>query len=309
MMSNETAYPEAVDIVGYNYTEDRYDLDHKTYPDRVIYGSENRSDYDAWKAVRDKDFIFGQFIWTGIDYLGESGAWPSRGLYTGLLDFAGNPKPRGRFRASLWSDTPVTYIGTYPKPQGNWLSIDAWDNWNYEPGEVIRVVCYTNSPKARLVLDGEVVGATKEMDDNTGIIYWDISFAPGNLVAEGIGEDGRVESTYSIATSGRPYAITATADRDSFEKSGDVAHIYVEIVDENGIPVKLADNEITVKISGHAELLALESGDNFDMGNYRDNRQRVYRGKLLGYVKALEAGPVTITLTSPLLKSETLKLN
>lgn len=94
VMSNETAYPEAVDVVGYNYTEDRYDQDHKTYPDRVIYGSENRSDYEAWKAVRDKDFIFGQFIWTGIDYLGESGAWPSRGLYTGLLDFTGNPKPR-----------------------------------------------------------------------------------------------------------------------------------------------------------------------------------------------------------------------
>ena len=117
VMSNETAYPEAVDVVGYNYTEDRYDQDHKTYPDRVIYGSENRSDYEAWKAVRDKDFIFGQFIWTGIDYLGESGAWPSRGLYTGLLDFTGNPKPRGMFRASLWSETPVTYIGTYPKPR------------------------------------------------------------------------------------------------------------------------------------------------------------------------------------------------
>lgn len=310
VMSNETAYPEAVDVVGYNYTEDRYDLDHKTYPDRVIYGSENRSDYNAWKAVRDKDFIFGQFIWTGIDYLGESGAWPSRGLYTGLLDFAGNPKPRGQFRASLWSDTPVTYIGTYPKPRrGDWLSIDAWDSWNYEPGEEIRVVCYTNSPKARLLLDGEVVGKVKYMDNETGIIHWDIPFAPGKLMAEGIGEEGNVESSYVIATSGRPYAITVSADRDSFEKSGEVAHVYINIVDENGVPVKLADNEVTVRINGPAELLALESGDNSDMGDYRDNRQRVYRGKLLGYVKAKEAGPVTITLTSPLLKSATLKFN
>lgn len=310
VMSNQTAYPEAVDIVGYNYTEDRYDLDHKTYPDRVLYGSENRSDYNAWKDVRDKDFIFGQFIWTGIDYLGESGSWPSRGLYTGLLDFAGNPKPRGWFRASLWSDIPVTYIGTYPKPRrGDRLSIDAWDSWNYEPGEEIRVVCYTNSPKARLVLDGEVVGSTKEMDDNTGIIHWDIPFAPGKLVAEGIGEGGSVESSYSIATSGRPYAITATADRESFGKPGEVAHVYIHIVDENGVPVKLADNEVTVSISGPAELLALESGDNFDMGNYRDNRQRVYKGNLLGYVRALETGPVTITLTSPLLKGATLKLD
>lgn len=186
VMSNETAYPEAVDVVGYNYTEDRYDQDHKTYPDRVIYGSENRSDYEAWKAVRDKDFIFGQFIWTGIDYLGESGAWPSRGLYTGLLDFTGNPKPRGMFRASLWSETPVTYIGTYPKPRhGDWLSIDAWDSWNYEPDEMIRVVCYTNSPKARLLLDGKEVGAVKPMDDASGIIHWDIPFSPGKLTAEG----------------------------------------------------------------------------------------------------------------------------
>lgn len=149
VMSNETEYPDAVDVVGYNYTEDRYDMDHATYPDRVIYGSENRSDYPAWRAVADKDFIFGQFIWTGTDYLGESGRWPSRGLYTGLLDFASFAKPRGHFRASLWSDEPVAYIGTYPVPRrGNWLSIDAWDTWNYEPGQEIRVVAYTNAPQA-----------------------------------------------------------------------------------------------------------------------------------------------------------------
>ena len=74
VMSNQTAYPQAVDVVGYNYTEDRYDQDHATYPKRIIYGSENRSDYEAWCAVRDKEFIFGQFIWTGTDYLGESGS-------------------------------------------------------------------------------------------------------------------------------------------------------------------------------------------------------------------------------------------
>ncbi|MDE6741583.1 MAG: hypothetical protein K2J58_04555 [Muribaculaceae bacterium] len=147
------------------------------------------------------------------------------------------------------------------------------------------------------------------MDDETGIIHWDIPFAPGKLMAEGIGEDGNVESSYVIVTSGRPYAITVSSDRDSFEKPGDVAHVYINIVDENGVPVKLADNEITFRITGHAELLALESGDNFDMGNYRDNRQRVNWGKLLGYVRAIETGPVTITLTSPLLKSATLKLN
>ena len=91
VMSNQTEYPEAIDVVGYNYTENRYDEDHATYPNRVIYGSENGSGLEAWYAVKDKEFIFGQFIWTGTDYLGESGAWPSRGLYTGLLDFGSFP--------------------------------------------------------------------------------------------------------------------------------------------------------------------------------------------------------------------------
>ena len=133
VMSNQTAYPEAVDVVGYNYTENRYDEDHATYPDRIIYGSETGSGIDTWHAVRDRDFIFGQFIWTGTDYLGEAGAWPSRGLGTGLLDFASQPKPRAWFRASMWKEEPVTYAGTYPK--NRWVSPDAWDVWNYEPGQ------------------------------------------------------------------------------------------------------------------------------------------------------------------------------
>ena len=95
VMSNETAYPSAIDVVGYNYTESRYGEDHKTYPKRILYGSENRHDLAAWKAVRDNEHIFGQFLWTGIDYLGESGVWPARGSSAGLLDLAGTVPPCG----------------------------------------------------------------------------------------------------------------------------------------------------------------------------------------------------------------------
>ncbi|MCM1452188.1 MAG: glycoside hydrolase family 2, partial [Clostridium sp.] len=91
VMSNQTEYPSAIDICGYNYTESQYAADHAAYPSRIIYGSETGVGYDQWKAVRDNDFIFGQFIWTGLDYLGESGRWPSRGLHTGLLDFTAQP--------------------------------------------------------------------------------------------------------------------------------------------------------------------------------------------------------------------------
>lgn len=301
VMSNQTEYPQAVDVVGYNYTEDRYDEDHATYPERIIYGSETRADIGAWHAVRDREFIFGQFIWTGTDYLGESGRWPSRGLYTGLLDFGSFTKPRGHFRASLWSEKPVTYIGTYPRHR--YLSMDAWDMWNYEPGQEIRVVCYTNAPQARLLLDDKVVGEMKPYDDKTGIIHWDIPFQPGELKAEGCDADSKVQSVYTIRTSGRPYALRVSADTTRLSSGRATAHITIEVVDENGTVVKLGDNEITCTTEGPVRLLGLEGSDNSDMSDYTDNRHRAYRGRLLAYVQTVgEKGQARVRFTSPLLR-------
>lgn len=304
IMSNQTAYPEAVDVVGYNYTEDRYEEDHKTYPKRVIYGSETGVGIEAWHAVRDHDFIFGQFLWTGADYLGESGRWPSRGLYTGLLDFGSFAKPRGYFRASLWSDKPMTYIGTYPvKPGHSWLSMDAWDSWNYDPGQLIRVVCYTNAPQARLWLDGKEVGPMKPYDDKSGIIYWDIPYQDGELRAEGCDKNGKVLSTYTIKTSGRPYALRATVDKDVLSLDKATAHVTIEVVDEQGTIVKLGDSEVTCEVEGPARLLGLEGSNNSDMSDYTDNRHRAYHGRLLAYVQTTgKKGEIRVKLTSPLLK-------
>lgn len=320
VMSNHTEYPEAVDVVGYNYTENRYDEDHKTYPNRVIYGSENGVGYEAWTAVRDKDFIFGQFIWTGTDYLGESGSWPSRGLHTGLLDFGSFPKPRGHFRASLWCDTPVCYIGTYinrpRRANGNaqreWISTEATDTWNYEAGESVRVVCYTNAAQAKLLLNGKTVGEMKPYDMSNGVIYWDVPYEAGELKAIGYDKNGNEVSSYMIETSGRPYQLRARFDNVDGTSTGDIAsndknainHIIVEVLDENGKIVKLADNNITCRIDGPAKLLGLENSDNTDMGDYTDNKQRVYEGRLLAYVRNTDnSGKVTISFSSPLLKS------
>lgn len=310
IMSNQTAYPEAVDVVGYNYTEDRYEEDHKTYPKRVIYGSETGVGIEAWHAVRDHDFIFGQFLWTGADYLGESGRWPSRGLYTGLLDFGSFAKPRGYFRASLWSEKPVTYIGTYPVKEGHGrLSSDAWDIWNYTPGQLIRVVCYTNAPQARLWLDGKEVGQMKPYDDKSGIIYWDIPYQDGELRAEGCDKNGKVLSTYTIKTSGRPYALRATVDKEVLSPDKATAHVTIEVVDEQGTVVKLGDNEVTCEIEGPARLLGLEGSNNRDMSDYTDNRHRAYHGRLLAYVQTTgDKGEIRVKLSSPLLKGTEVRL-
>jgi hypothetical protein len=99
-------------------------------------------------------------------------------------------------------------------------------------------------------------------------------------------------------------------DHSSLSKNKDLAHIVVQVVDEKGIPVMLSDDEVRCNIEGPAQLLGLEAGNNSDMGNYRDNEQRVFHGRLLAYVQTTgTAGTVKITFSSPWLKPVELKLD
>ena len=303
-MSNETEYPGALDITGYNYTESKYQTDHKKYPKRVIYGSENRHDMEAWLAVKNNEHIFGQFLWTGIDYLGESGKWPSRGFYSGLVDFAGQIKPRGYFRQSLWSDKPMIFAGTYVARKERELSMDAWPIWNYEDGQTVRVVVYTNAAKARLELDGKVIGEAKNYDAKSGIISWDVPYKAGKLEAVGLSADNKEVSRFAISSSKQPHALVVNQKSITIDKQKGTAQILLQIVDENGLPVMLSDNEITAEVSGPAKLLGLEAGNNSDMTDYTDNVQRAFHGHILTYIQATgEAGKVTVKFTSPWLKS------
>ena len=303
IMSNETEYPVALDITGYNYSENSYKTDHEKYPGRIIFGSENRHSFNDWKIVRDHDYIFGQFLWTGIDYLGESGSWPSRGFYSGLLDFGGSVKPRGRFREALWSALPVTYIGTYPAPADNYKSMDAWPVWNYEEGQMIRVVCYTNAVKTKLMLNGNPVGEEKEYDDETGIISWDVPFEKGKLEAIGYDTNGIQTCNYVINSSKRADALTVQSDKGIIDKNKGLAFLTVQVVDENGVPVILSDDMVTCTVEGPAKLLGLEASNNRDMTDYTDNKHRLYHGRILAYIQATgTTGMIRIEFTSPWIK-------
>lgn len=325
-MSNETAYPSVLDITGYNYTESMYESDHKKYPERVIFGSENRHELNAWKEVLNKEFVFGQFLWTGIDYLGESGRWPSRGFYSGLLDFGGFIKPRGYFRQSLWSDKPMAYIGTYPTPgeknvnqmkdvwsqleSGNnkdvekTPSIDAWPIWNYQDGQMIRVVVYTNAVKAQLMLNNKEIGSVQSYNHETGVIYWDIPFTEGQLKVIGMDDQNNKVSSFEINSSHRPHAINIISNEQVISKNG-VAQVVVQVVDEKGIPVMLSDNEITCDISNSGELLGLEGSNNADMSDYTDNKHRVFHGRMIAFIKSKNnnTDDINVRFTSPWLRS------
>ena len=345
VMSNETAYPQAVDVVGYNYTESRYVEDHKKYPQRIIYGSENRHDLAAWKAVTTNDHIFGQFLWTGIDYLGESGQYPARGSTAGLLDLAGQRKPLGWYRAALWSEKPTCYIGTYRSQQSRRSQRSkrpqrphpyATATWNYQKGEQVRVVCYTNAETARLLLNGKPVGGEPRRDRDSDILFWDIDYEPGTLRCEA--DNG---SSYEINTAGKPYALRLTTD---FVGAGPVParsgpashlsphtshlspplggqgaiHVFVEVVDDNGHLVPTADNEVTLTVRG-ARLLGMEHGNIADAtitgsagarpGGRMARSLRAYNGRLVAYIQPdNDSTMITIRASSPFLESDDLTM-
>ena len=123
-------------------------------------------------------------------------------------------------------------------------------------------------------------------------------------------KDGNVLSSYSIRTSGRPYALRVSADRTALSKDRATAHLTVEVIDENGVVVKLGDNDITCTIEGPARLLGLEGSNNSDMSDYTDNRHRAYHGRLLAYIQTTGTeGAVRVKFTSPLLQGTEIALD
>lgn len=211
----------------------------------------------------------------------------------------------------------MVYIGTYPlrgrnnanddvlsqseRRREEVLSMDAWSSWNYKDSQLIRVVCYTNASKARLLLNGKQFGDIKNYDNKKGIVYWDVPYQPGALKVEGLNESGKLVATYSIQTSAEPYALKVISNvNNSKDKVGQVA---IQVVDAKGIPVTYTESDITCTIKGNGTLLGLEAGDNRDMGDYTDNKQKTFRGRLMAYIKKNgKGGSIKVVFSAPQLK-------
>ncbi|MBC3539143.1 sugar-binding domain-containing protein [Rufibacter sediminis] len=312
VMSNFTDYPKVLDIVGYNYQEHRYPEDHAKYPDRVIYGSENGMRLNAWAAVDTNAYISAQYLWTGIDYMGEAGKWPSRSNGAGLLDLAGFKKPEYFFRQSLWSDKPMVYIGTSAVPKtedkGIWSHRRADPTWNWKANDSVRVSCFTNADEAELFLNGKSLGRKSLAQSAQRVLYWDMVYAPGELMAKAY-KNGKEVSRHELITAGAPVAIKANLDKKALARKG-VAHVEINVVDKNGNLVYGADNEMTVTIEGPAQLLGMENGSHTAHENYKSEKRKVLHGKLLAYLQATQKpGKVKVTIQSPGLTPQIVELS
>jgi len=287
VMSNTTTYPENLDWVGYNYQEYRYAGDRTTYPKRKIYGSENGMALRAWNAVDSNQFISAQYLWTGIDYLGEAGAWPQRSNGAGLINLAGFPKTEYYFRQSLWSDKPMIYAGVSQiqkeEDKSIWSHKKAEPVWNWVANDTLQVSCFTNCTEAELFINNQSLGKKQMAGFPNHVIVWRTNFQAGKLKVVGYNH-GRAVADYSLATAGNAYTLTAAVEKDTAGKTG-LVQVVVTVVDKEGVAVNNAVNGITVTMNGKAVLLGLESGSTNSHEDYKANTRKTVNGKIIVYIQ------------------------
>ncbi|GLX68754.1 glycoside hydrolase family 2 TIM barrel-domain containing protein [Paenibacillus glycanilyticus] len=306
-LSNLTGYAEALDIVGYNYKEHLYEEDLRKFPDRVTYGSENGSSLEAWLAVRDNDAMSGQFIWTGIDYLGEAKGWPVRVAGAGFMDTAGFKKTSYYYRQSLWSDNPVLFL-TAIKAEDSEKGSRRWTggvpHWNWGAGEQLKVSCHTNCEEVELFLNGRSLGVKKLADAPELYLAWETAYEEGTLEAVAKGKDGE-NLTCALVTVAEAARLQMKTDAAELQADGqDLAHVEIQVTDAEGRPVYLADHPIAVSIEGPGEIIGLENGDIQDLEPFSSRIRKAHRGKLLAYVRATtEAGEIKVTASGEGLQS------
>ena len=278
-LSNHTGYADALDIAGYNYREHFYQDDHAAYPGRVILGSENSHDPRAWYAVRDNAFMSAQFLWTGIDFLGECRGWPVRISQAGMLNLAGFEKPLFYQRKALWTNEPFVRIAV---GDGNAERHGVWNEhfrWEGEPGEKKIVSCYTNAKEAELFLNGESLGKRQLTDADGCRACWEVDYRPGTLRAV---IDG-AEDTLSTL---RPAAeIWLTAEAPVLPADGQsVLQVEICLTDANGQPAR--DETLLCQPVGDITLLGIENGKPDDLTPYAENRRATLDGRAIVYLRA-----------------------
>ncbi len=271
-LSTRTGFADVLDISGYNYRERFYEEDHKRFPDRVIFGSENGHDPAAWYAVRDNDYICGQFLWTGIDFLGECRGWPLRISQAGMLDLCGNEKPLYYRRKALWTDEPFVKIAV---SKGEKENANTWTDrffYNGEPGELMQISCYTNSPEAELFLNGRSLG--KKNVGDACRVTWELPFEGGTLTAKTDGAEDKL-CTPDIAE---------RINTEIYENDSDIVQVEVSLLDKNGNTA--SDDEIIYyQLLGDGRILGIENGKPDDLTCYKENYRSTFGGKAIVYIR------------------------
>jgi beta-galactosidase len=330
---------EAFELVGYNYMIHKHASDHKRDPQRVMYQSESypREAFRNWAYSADHPYIFGDFVWTSIDYQGESGIgrwyyqgesegehyhrnqFPWHAAYCGDIDFTGQRKPISYYRDLLWNaerplylsvKEPNGYYGYIRETQWSvWPTFESW-TWPGHEGKPIEVEIYSRAPRVRLYINDSLVAErpTTRAEEYKAVIT--VPYIPGTLRAEAVDEQGNPIAAMNtghntLRTAGEPYALRLTADRTIITADGqDLSFITIEVVDKQGTLCPNAVNELTLSLRGRATLAAFGNADIKDLGCTVDAIHNVWKGRALAVVRASDrSSNAILTLSGKGLKS------
>lgn len=333
-----------IDLVGFNYKPHDYNKYHEEKPQYIIYGSETCStvssrgdysfpvvpnkdayyddytvssydmDYVPWGTTpdmefahqQDDDFVFGEFVWTGFDYLGEPTPYnegsPARSSYFGIVDLVGMKKDRFYLYQSQWSSEPMLHL------------LPHW-NWSDRVGQNVPVFCYTNYAKAELFVNGVSQGIREKRLDGTiyeryRLMWNDVVYEPGEIRVVAYDTSGREAEQRVIKTEDVVDTFRLTADRATIDADGrDLSYITVDLVDRDGNECHRADNMIFVSVEGPARLRALCNGSPIDHTPFSSSYMRAYNGKLMIIVESTkDSGVAKITVSGGRLKSRSVDI-
>ena len=251
---------------------------------------------DTWNLVKNHPFIAGQFIWTGIDYIGEPApyGWPARSSYFGIVDLAGFPKDIYYMYQSEWTDRPVLHL---------------FPHWNWEKGQKIDMWAYYNqADEVELFINGRSQGVRRKSDSCLHAL-WNCIYEPGmvKIVAR---QNGRKVREQTIRTAGAPAAVRLSADRKSLKKDGqDLCFITVEIVDKDGNICPNAENTVRFNVGGPAFIAGVDNGSQISLEPFKASKRKAFYGKCLAVLQSkARQGKVTFTAVSDGLASSSLTI-
>jgi beta-galactosidase len=298
-------------VGGYNYQWKQYIKDHQRHPQRMMIGTESfpKESFENWMSVLDNSYILGDFVWTSLDYLGESGIgrvqneeiqqflgeYPWHQANCGDLDLCGVKRPQSYYRDILWGVGHPLYIAVHAAvPEGKTSSVtlwgweDVWHTWNWAgcEGKFFKVDVYSACEEVELFLNGHSLGIKPTTRQERLTASFEVAYQPGELKAVGF-KGGMPNAEYILHTSGKPTALHLTPDREHIPASAQgLSYVTVELTDFAGQVVPDADRCVYFTTQGAGRILAVGSANPVSIENYRGSQRETFRGRCLVVVQS-----------------------
>ena len=317
-----------LDVGGYNYQWYQYESDHKLFPNRIMAGTESVPQHalENWRLVEKDNYVIGDFVWTAMDYLGESGIghtvctnqrgefsmpWPWFNSWCGDIDLIGDKKPQSYYRDVVWRRSKIEMAVHAPIPDTCKEQVSYWGwpdeqqswTWPGNDGKKMSVNVYSRSPLVRLELNGKIIGE-KQIPDSSITAKFEVPYEPGELKAIAV-ENGKDVGNVILKTTNAPKTILLKADRSTIQASrNDLSYVTVEIVDDKNNVVPNADIPVEFSVSGAGEMAAVGNANPSEMASFHQPKRNTFRGKCLVILRPKGgAGDITLEARSPGLQS------